>query len=531
MIGSTGSWYLANGGGSVRRDSRNQGATSRTGLVVVLVVAIVATACGARVAAYEPPIAGTGGSSAQAGGAQAGGVTTTTGLSGAGGVGSGGGTAGGATGSGATGSGGAGQASGGPTGPAAKAPVSPTSTGFDFSPHAEAAACPGTAGNGASDVGVTASQLTFGNVSGLTGPLTGSFSQGAQGVQALFAAVDAAGGICGRKLALDAEDDKQNASTNASDVADLVPKVLAFVGSTSDADNGGVPGMTQANVPDVGFGINCDRSESPVYWSPAGGSCNQPQGANGPYYVSNGIFTLAKQGGYFPTKMAFLSYSIAISAAAAQEFEYVYKAMGGTVCYTDFAVSPASASLESDVAAMQQAGCNGSFDTMDVTGNAKLLQAMQQQSYHPGYVAATFDAYTPAMIAAAGQSAAQNLIVGLPFVPLNEPQTMVQLYQQQLSTYEPGAQPSGFGFLAWEAAQMLLYALIQSGHAPTRASIVKAFDSLQNWTGGGALGGYTPSGRGVYTCGVDVTVKGSSFARKAPSSGLFCGGQAAKASS
>src|ERR1035441_4992252 len=97
--------------------------------------------------------------------------------------------------------------------------------------------------------------------------------------------------------------------------------------------------------------------------------------------------------------------------------------MGGTVCYTDFAVSPASASLESDVAAMQQAGCNGSFDTMDVTGNAKLLQAMQQQSYHPGYVAATFDAYTPAMIAAAGQSAAQNLIVGLPFVPLDEPQS------------------------------------------------------------------------------------------------------------
>ncbi len=522
---------LGQWGGSVRRDSRNQGATSRTGLVVVLVVAIVATACGARVAAYEPSIAGTGGSSAQAGGAQAGGVTTATGLSGAGGVGSGGGTAGGATGSGATGSGGAGQASGGPTGPAAKSPVSPTSTGFDFSPHAEAAACPGTAGNGASDVGVTASQLTFGNVSGLTGPLSGSFSQGAQGVQALFSAVNAAGGICGRKLALDAEDDKQNASTNASDVADLVPKVLAFVGSTSDADNGGVPGMTQANVPDVGFAINCDRSESPVYWSPAGGSCNQPQGAGGPYYVSNSIFTLAKQGGYFPTKMAFLSYAIAISTQAAQQFEYVYKAMGGTVCYSDFAVSPATASLESDVVAMQQAGCNGSFDTMDVTGNVKLLQAMQQLSYRPPYVAATFDAYTPDMITKAGQSAAQGLIVGLPFVPLAESQPMVQLYQQQLATYEPGNLPSGFGFLAWEAAQMLMYALIQSGHSPTRASIVKIFSSLQNWTGGGALGGYTPSGRGVYTCDVDVTVKGSSFVRKAPSSGIYCGGQAAKASS
>jgi ABC-type branched-subunit amino acid transport system substrate-binding protein len=377
---------------------------------------------------------------------------------------------------------------------------------------------------------VTPTSITFGNVSGLTGPLTGSFSQGSQGVEALFSAVNAAGGICGRKLGLDVEDDQQNASTNASDVADLIPKVMAFVGSTGDADNGGVPAMTQAGIPDVGFAINCDRSEEPVYWSPAGGSCDQPT-AGGPYYVSDGIFQLAKASGYLPTKMAFLSYSIAISAQAAEQFETVYKAEGGTVCYTDFAVSPASASLESDVESMQQAGCNGVLDTMDVTGNAKMLQAMQQQSYIPGYVAATFDAYTPDLLTVAGQQAAQGLIVGLPFIPLNEPQTMDQMYQQQLATYEPGDSPSGFGFLAWEAAQMLIYALIQSGHNPTRASVVKVFDSLTDWTGGGALGGYTPSTRGVYDCDVDAEVKGAGFVRKAPASGLFCGGKAVQASS
>jgi ABC-type branched-subunit amino acid transport system substrate-binding protein len=407
---------------------------------------------------------------------------------------------------------------------------SPTSAGFNFAASSEAADCPSAAGNTASDVGVTPNQLTFGNVSGLTGPLTGSFPQGSQGVEALFGAVNAAGGICGRHLNLDVEDDQQNASTNASDVADLIPKSLAFVGSTGDADNGGVPAMTAANIPDIGFAINCDRSEEPVYWSPAAGSCDQPDGPSGPYFIDNATFELAKQAGYLPTRMAFLSYSISISAQAAEEYEYVYQHMGGTVCYSDFAVSPASASLESDVESMQQNGCNGSFDTMDVTGNAKLLQAMQQQAYVVPYVAATFDAYTPALIATAGQSAAQGLIVALPFVPLNEPQTMVQLYQQQLATYEPGDQPSGFGFLAWESAQMLIYALIQSGHDPTRATLVKALDTMVNWTGGGALGGYTPSSRGAYPCDVDVTVKGSGFVRKAPSSGLFCGGQVVQAS-
>ena len=72
--------------------------------------------------------------------------------------------------------------------------------------------------------------------------------------------------------------------------------------------------------------------------------------------------------------------------------------------------------------------------------------------------------------------------------------------------------------------------LIQSGHNPTRASVVRVFDSLQNWNGGGALGGYTPSSHGVYNCDVDVQIKGNGFVRKAPASGLFCGGQATQAS-
>jgi ABC-type branched-subunit amino acid transport system substrate-binding protein len=490
-------------------------------------LSLVATSCGARVSPYLGA-SGAGGTNSGQNTAQADGTTTTTAT---------GGAAAGPLGSTPSGLG-AKTAAGHATAatPAAGAATSPpassvtaTSAGFNFAPSAEAGLCSGAAGNTASDTGVTPTSITFGNVSGLTGPLTGSFPQGPQGVEALFSAVNAAGGICGRKLSLDVEDDGQNASTNAADVQDLIPKVMGFVGSTSDGDNGGVPAMTAANVPDIGFAINCNRSEAPVYWSPAGGSCNQtPPG--GPYYISDGIYQLAKQSGYLPTKMAFLSYSIAISAQAAEQFEHVYQAEGGTVCYTDFAVSPASASLESDVAAMQQKGCNGVLDTMDVTGNAKMLQAMQQQQYIPGYVAATFDAYTPDMISVAGQSAAQGLVVGLPFIPLNENQVMVQMYQSQLQTYEPGDSPSGFGFLAWEAGQMLVYALIESGHNPTRANVVKVFNSLQNWNGGGALGGYTPSSHGVYDCDVDVQIKGNGFVRKAPASGLFCGGKATQAS-
>jgi branched-chain amino acid transport system substrate-binding protein len=477
----------------------------------LLALALLATACGARVGPYLGASQGLGG----------GGVAT--------------------QGSTSTGNATSGPAapSSGPATPAAAAsgnggnPNVAAASAFDFTPQTEAGACQGSAGNTASAPGVTANSITFGNVSGLTGPLSGSFTQGAQAVQALFDAVDAAGGICGRKLALVTEDDQQNASTNESDVQGLIAKpVFAFAGSTSDADNGGVPDMVKAGIPDFGFAINCIRSEAATYWSPAGGSCYQPQGPGvGPYSIGDGTFALDQQQGYLPKKMAFLAYSIPISAQAAGQFAYVYQhSFGGDVCYQDTSISPVSASLESDVEQMQANGCQGVYTFMDVTGNAKLLQALQQQNVNLGLVGSTFDSYTPVQIQTAGQSASQKLTVALPFIPLSEHQHMDDMYQSQLKQYVPGSQPSGFGFLAWLAAQMMIYTLLQAGRNPTWATLDNALNALKNFDDGGAVGPYSPGSHSVSQCTMDVWVQGTDFVRRAPSSGLFCGGQTVQAS-
>jgi ABC-type branched-subunit amino acid transport system substrate-binding protein len=395
-----------------------------------------------------------------------------------------------------------------------------TPSSFSFEPAAEAAQCASRSGNTASDKGVTPTSITLGNVSGLTGPLPGTDNQGPEAVQALFSAVNAAGGICGRQLKLLVEDDQQDASTDAADVANLIAKpVFAFVGSTSDADNGGVPEMVQANAPDVGFAINCNRSLAAIYFSPAGGSCEE---RNGHEYFTNSSFAVAKSAGYLPSHMAILAYNIGISADSAKAYAAAYQQLGGSICYSDYAISAASASLTPDVEQIKQHHCNGVFTVIDTTGNAKLLKALQQQSVHLPYVGTTFDAYTPVQIAEAGESAAQGLTMTLNFIPLNESQPAVQLYQHQLGTYEPGKQPSAFGFMAWEAGQMLIYALVANGHSPTRAGVERTFRSLHHWTGGGALGPYDVPSHGFGPCSVDVQVKGNQFLRRAPSTGMFC---------
>ncbi|MGH9302309.1 MAG: ABC transporter substrate-binding protein, partial [Acidimicrobiales bacterium] len=365
-------------------------------------MSLLAVACGARTAPYlgangvTPGQAGLPGGTLTPGSPGSGTGTGTT-PAGSTGAASGGSAAPG--GSATPGGGGpatAGHAGGGTVTAAALSP-----SNFPFDPAAQAAACPGNGGNGASDAGVTPTTIDLGNVSGLTGVLANNFEQGSEGVQALFSAIDAAGGICGRQLKLLVEDDGQNSSKNAADVADLAPRVLAFVGSTSDADNGGVQEMINAKVPDIGQAINGNRGTSPVYWS-AGGSTLYFQGGHPEIYDS--LVQGLKANGNFPTKVATLAYSIPISADAAKEFQYLFTHEGATSCFTDYSISPATASLDQDVLQMKANGCQGVFTTMDVTGNAKLLQAMQRQGFHPAYAGTTFDGYTPTQISVAGAS-------------------------------------------------------------------------------------------------------------------------------
>lgn len=498
----------------------------------------MASACGARVAPYlgagQGVQAGGGGAAASGTGGSSG-TSPSAGSSGAGGGAaspsgpagssssgsSGAASAGSSSGAAAGSSGGSGQAG------ASASAAALTPANFPYQPAQQAALCQGSAGNTASAPGITPTSITLGNVSGVTGVLANNFGQGPQGVQALFKSVNAAGGICGRQLQLLEEDDGQDAGKNAADIADEIPKVFAFVGSTSDADNGGVQEMVNAGTPDFGAAINPNRGVSPVYWSTDGATVYTQ---NGHPYIYNSLANGLKQAGNFPHKVALLAYSVPISASAAQEFQYMFSASGASICFTDYSISPATASLDQDVLEMKSKGCTGVYTTLDVTGNAKLLESMSRQAFKPAYVGTTFDGYTPALISVAGESNAQGFEMNLPFEPFNDNNPVINLYESQLSTYEPGQQPSGFGVEAWASAQMFLYALIKAGRNPTRASLTAALNAIQTWNTGGATVPIVPKARRpAGPCTMAVVVKGNDFARAWPASGFYCTGSLVQA--
>lgn len=394
---------------------------------------------------------------------------------------------------------------------------------FPYSPQEQAALCTGTTGNTASAPGITPTTITAGNVSGITGLIPSSFTAGYQAVEAAFASVNRYGGICGRQLKLNYEDDQQNASNNETDIRNLIPQSFAFVGSLSDADNGGVNDMVAAGIPDMGPALNTNRSNSSVYWSATGGSLIE---RNGGLYISDSWLNGLKANHDLPSSIAILSYSIAISQTAGEQFANAFQQEGVKICYHDYniAAGAQATSIPSDVRQMQNDNCGGVYTTMDVVGNANMLDAMQNDNWHPQLIATTYEGYTPEQISTAGQQAAQGLQVALNSVPLNEPNPGVELYQQELQTYEPGQSTTEFGLQAWADAEMYIYALLKTGRNPTRSSFINTLSQISGWTTDGAFGPVTPVTHDGTQCSSDVIVNGSRFVPDWPSSGLYCNG-------
>lgn len=530
-------WNSATGGARHEASGRGRvkGARRHRLLALLAATSLAAAACGARVSPYFPVQSGAGGpaGSGGGGGQALGGGAAATGASAttvAGQAGSGAAQGAAQAGAGAVAAGsetapghsaGASPSAAQGAAPAAATALSPAN--FSYDPRTQASYCTGTAGNTASAPGVTPTSITVGNVSGLSGAVSDTFNAGVQAATAVFDAVNRFGGICGRQLKLDVEDDQQSSSSNASDVQYLVPKVLAFVGSLSDADNGGVPAMVQAGVPDVGAAINTNRSNSAVYWSATGGSVTV---RNGRAYIGDAWPEGLKQFNEMPKTIAILSYSIPISAQAGQEYTTLFKDLGVGICYTNYSIPPAPGTvMGSVVSSMQQDNCGGVFTTMDIVGNADMLQDMAADGYHPGLISTTYEGYSPAQISVAGQSNAQGLDVGLSSVPLSDNVPGVTLYQQEMATYEPNQAVTEFGLETWADAEMFIYALVKSGRNPTRASLTAAFNAITGWSSDGAFGPYTPHARTGPPCTSNVVVKGNAFARTWPSSGLYCQGQ------
>jgi ABC-type branched-subunit amino acid transport system substrate-binding protein len=231
--------------------------------------------------------------------------------------------------------------------------------------------------------GVTATEIKVGGVASVTNPLGGSYGGAFDGVQAYFDMVNASGGIYGRKLVLDQQQD-DGAVNNKSAVDALIASDIFAVMPVASLLFTGADDLVKANVPTFGWTINPEWAGTP----------EEPRanlfGQTGSYLG----FTDARPnlpyliGKLKKHKIGVLAYSVPQSADCAEgvknSVEKYGKALDQEIAYMDKTLSFGEKNLSVQVGKMRDAGVDMVTTCMDTNGVVTLATEMDKQGMDAG---------------------------------------------------------------------------------------------------------------------------------------------------
>ncbi|MFL6111040.1 MAG: ABC transporter substrate-binding protein [Catenulispora sp.] len=511
--------------------------------ITVAALSLSLGACGARLSADQKAAAVAYGQGAHDGAQSAGGSQTSNSSSGTTGGATGGnaaggttgGTTGGGTGGGVTGgaSGGStgGKTSGGTTGGKTSGGASGGTTGGSTGGGTGGASggttggsgnpgsdtCTGTA-TGATAPGVTATTISLGNASDLSGPIGGLFSSAAQAVQAYVAYFNAthANGICGRKLSVHSYDSQTSDSGDNQQTLTACQADFALIGSVSAFDSGGATSAAQCGIPDLrAVSTTRARQTCPV--------CFGTDSQQLPLVPQVQPDFWNKQAPGASTKAAFLYVDTGTTAQQAKSWEQAY-AKDGFTWVLNQPIGISESNYTPYVIKMQQAGVQyvqflGAFQEA-----ATLAQAMQQQGFAPKVFVLDPTGYDPNYVQQAGSAADKTYVFSnAAMFEESGSNPELQLYLSWLKRVAPGAAPTYFGMFAWSSAELFTRLANQIGPNLTRQAMIDALKKVTNYTGNGMFAPQDVGGKTTSPCALFMQLNGTAWKRVAPGSGWSCG--------
>ena len=367
---------------------------------------------------------------------------------------------------------------------------------------------------GATDVGITGDTITVGNISTLSGPVPGIFQGAVVGAQAVAAYQNSLGGIHGRKVKVDVRDDQFDTGQNRSATIDMIGKVFAFMGSFSLYDDAAAQQIQSSGIPDVSYSLSKARREIANNFSV------QPAFDGG---APTSGFLWFKQ--KFPDAITAVG-SIYGDVPASKASHVAYKAAAESVGYKwayERGVQPTESDYTADVVRMRQAGVKMVFliATDDKT-TARLAKAMQQQGFKPQVFSAN---YMPTVMGLGGDSvegmfspAGSALFGGEDAGVIPE----VALMNQWVQKVKPGYKSDVFSTYAWASGRLLFQAMQAAGPKPTRANVLAELKKIDKFTANNLLAEAGPASKRPSTCMLMAQVKNGKYVRVDPTTGFFC---------
>jgi ABC-type branched-subunit amino acid transport system substrate-binding protein len=457
---------------------------------LVVVVAMLVAACGARVS--DQQVASLG----QEGGGSAGGSSRSANA--------------GTEGSSSTGSDVAGPATG---------DSSATAVGSSGAGSSSAGAAAEGDNGGATDVGVTATEIRIGNVSTLSGPVPGLFQGAFVGVQAYVAYQNSLGGIHGRMLKLDLRDDGLDTGTNRAETAELAAKDFALAGSVSVNDAGGVPEEARSGIPDVGVGLSKERRDLPTFFSPVP--------APGRGYRTGQFLWYSR---HFPeaVKAVGTMYGdVAASKTSHQDMRHAAESLGWKFVY-ERGFQATETDFTADVVRMRQSGVKMVYlVSSDEKGMARFAKAMAQQNWKPEVFATGPSGYDQDLFTLGGQAVEGMYVDQQVAMYAGEDAGQlpeVKLMDEWVQKVKPGYVPDLYVAWAWSSMRLLTQGIEAVGPHLTRAALVKQLRTVDNFDSNGLVSPGGPGTRKPALCYIVLQVKNQKYQRVEPQKGYICEG-------
>jgi Periplasmic binding protein len=376
------------------------------------------------------------------------------------------------------------------TGPASTTSGSTTgvgaTTGIAVAPGASttgaAKTCAATSktNGGATDVGVTATTIKVGNISDITGPVSGLFSSAEQAALAYLDYFNEThpDGVCGRKLVFDPADSGTDSGIDRSKTQDACHNDFAIVGSMSAFDDGGAEPIQQCHLLDIpAIAVTSQRQQNPGTHA-ANAASTQGVAAVVPNYFTKHFGSVTKHA-------AFLYINIGAAEQNAQVDIKAYEHAGWHWIYTA-GLPPQSATTQGFkpyVQKIKQAHAQLLIWLGAYQEAAALAQAISDSDYHPKVFLLDPTGYNPQYIEQAGSTANGTYLYD-DAVPLGHAghQPELDLYLQWLQRTGASSPASYFGQYAWSAMALFTELLFKVGPHLTRAAMTAQLKKVHAWT-------------------------------------------------
>lgn len=380
-------------------------------------------------------------------------------------------------------------------------------------PGAEATPCgPGDA-SGATDVGVTDTEITITTIQDISGPAPGLFQAEQDAIDAFVAYCNSLGGINGRTLKLVKKDSSFFEPRPA--VVEACRDSFALVGHAMVFDDQIVDVATECGIPEV-----------PAF----SGTPEHSKAANVIHAVANNptewgagpAFYFAEQ---FPDAVehAAVLYADAGTTKNRTQMQKESWAQAGFVWKIEKPIALVELNWGPIVDELRREGIGYVTVWSDLTAPVKLVKELRAQGVEIPIVDIGSQSYDAAFLEQAGE-AAEGSYAGVAMWPLEEADANpeMQLYFEWLEEVRPGAKPAALGTYTWSSGLLFATAVQALGSEVTRDGLLGYLRDVHEWDGHGIHAPGDPGGNTGNACFVLLQVRDGAFERVFPDEGFAC---------